>query len=465
MPASMQEFWKRLHDSQLLDAQSLADLQAEWQQQPAVATGLAADALAAWLIERGHLSRYQADVLLVGESGPFDFGDYRIHSPFVPTHSPPGWETAFHGQHRATGYPVLLRFLTQADVPNFTAWQTLVRQIERDRRLTHPYLVQIWELLDLSHYRVLVTDDVPESSLAATLSAGQTISAGEAAELIRQLSQVLAYLHQNHRQHGALDARYVWLGPSGSQLLLAPPQLAEPNLPAAEDLDRLIQLAEELAVRGAAGTPADPLAEVVQSLRRQQRQAVEQAGLRPLSSGDPAPPNPAADAARTALAAALNARRVRLRAAAEQFPNLHVTTTRHLSAGSPQADLPLPAVVEQPTPAMSGTRRKRQTLPMTAAVGLWAVALLGLGGYVWFWSNRTYHPVPGGRSLASRAPRRADPSRGARRRADSLGLAHRGTNATAGGATTADPMLVGRSTCCAAGTVPGPPAPRVAGAV
>jgi hypothetical protein len=68
------EFWQSLVTVRLLDAETAGCLRAECP----VAGVDAAKAAAAWLVDRGSLTRWQAKRLAAGDQGPFVVGDYRL---------------------------------------------------------------------------------------------------------------------------------------------------------------------------------------------------------------------------------------------------------------------------------------------------------------------------------------------------------------------------------------------------
>jgi len=80
MPApTAEEFWQSLVRTRLFSADAADRLGTEWGALPPAAAGDgSASAIAAWLVRRGALSRWQAKQLTTGGTGPFFLGPYRL---------------------------------------------------------------------------------------------------------------------------------------------------------------------------------------------------------------------------------------------------------------------------------------------------------------------------------------------------------------------------------------------------
>ena len=78
MPApTPDEFWQSLVSTRLLDAATTARLRADHAGSEPVGAG-DVKAIAAWLVGRGAITRWQAKRLVIGDRGPFLIGDYRL---------------------------------------------------------------------------------------------------------------------------------------------------------------------------------------------------------------------------------------------------------------------------------------------------------------------------------------------------------------------------------------------------
>ena len=100
-----EDFWSRVAASRLLDGPALSVLR-----RAAASAGLAAAApaaVAAWLVDRGALTPWQARRLLAGWQGPFFLGDYRL----LERHGRIGDAMPFSARHEPSGRAVGLLLL------------------------------------------------------------------------------------------------------------------------------------------------------------------------------------------------------------------------------------------------------------------------------------------------------------------------------------------------------------------
>src|SRR4051794_28524729 len=106
---SLSDFWKLLADSRLLPAAQVQRLATDFQTEkpPSEQTVKVA---AQWLMDLRAISRYQAQVLVAGKSGPFFFGDYKIYERIEKGRL----AGCFRAIHNASKYCVILRFATGA---------------------------------------------------------------------------------------------------------------------------------------------------------------------------------------------------------------------------------------------------------------------------------------------------------------------------------------------------------------
>src|SRR5262245_56639708 len=104
---SIPEFWQLAQTSGLIGPEHIESLQGQFEQIRGAATRGNSRTLGEWLIDRGALSRFQCDVLLLGQPGPFQYGDYvlleRIERGRLAG--------LFRAVHRPTQHKVLLKFL------------------------------------------------------------------------------------------------------------------------------------------------------------------------------------------------------------------------------------------------------------------------------------------------------------------------------------------------------------------
>ena len=266
MSVSVTEFWDLLGDSRLVGADELQQLQTNYRQLKGVDQNDGSSLLAQWLVAEGSLTRYQGEVLRGGRSGPFLFGDYRI----TGRERSGRLAGAFSATYEPTGYPVLLHFLTGASVQHKPRWKALAQQAEIARRMVHPNLSRVYELLDLVTYKLVVLEPLEGQSLAELLDGGKRLSEQDACRIARFVANGLILLHASGQVHGEVRPENIWITPAGQVQLLQPP-LARPfDRPPGEftppsgaadprQLATADYLAPELAQPGAVGTAQSDL--------------------------------------------------------------------------------------------------------------------------------------------------------------------------------------------------------------
>lgn len=209
------KFWSLLVESGLADEARCRQWQVEYRR---AAIGAEADtptAIAAWLIERKYLTKYQARTLLEGTAGPFVYGPYVIsertkQAPF------PHCYGAFHSQ---TNYAVWLQFLG-ADI--LSAPEKLVAVESRVVplcSLDHPSLHRWFEYQVIGSYRFLVMEPLEGGPLSAALAKGR-LNLHRACWIGQQLAEALAALHSAGLVHGHVRLDQVWINQRGRASLL-----------------------------------------------------------------------------------------------------------------------------------------------------------------------------------------------------------------------------------------------------
>lgn len=262
MSVSVSEFWNLLAESRLCTAERLDQHKNAYAKLKGVEQNGSATILAQWLVAEGALSRYQSDVLRGGRSGPFQFDDYRV----TGRHRSGRLAGNFSAVHVPTGHAVLLHFLTGKSVQDARRWRDAAQQAEIARRLAHPNLSRVHELLDLVTYKLVVLEEPQGQTLAEVLGGGNRLSEADACRIARFAAAGLARLHHSKQVYGEVRPENIWITPAGQVQLLQPP-LGRPfdQKPGAFDYsggggDRrqlavVDYLAPELAAPGADATP------------------------------------------------------------------------------------------------------------------------------------------------------------------------------------------------------------------
>ena len=244
MALTVQEFWQSIVASGLHDEEScrrLADRFAGARESGQIARGVS---LPEWMLAQQAMTRYQAKVLLAGTPGPFVYGDYLVTDRLEGA----GQAGVFRAIHRPTDVHVCLMFLSGAMLAEPGAVALLAEQtaiVAAASRPT-PHLTHCHMLVDLGTYKFFVIDDLPPATLAERLVGGAPMRPTEAMNVIHQVAQGLARLHEARLVHGAIRPDRIWMSETGAARLTAFPLARDPlavvglhvaleDLPAAAD--------------------------------------------------------------------------------------------------------------------------------------------------------------------------------------------------------------------------------------
>lgn len=228
---SIPDFWKLVAQSQLYSSEQCRKLHRLYSEHHAGSPPDRTPALAQWLVDRKYLTRYQAKVLLAGRAGPFFYGDYKIRERI----SDGPLTGAFRAHHVPTKHPVLLAFLTGAELQDPQHWQQVRGWCTAVCGLRHPHLHRWYACAEEGSYRFLVTEELPGQSLSE-LAAGGRLPVSRACWLVQQLAEAAGQVHQR----GWIVAprpSLAWVSPSNvAKLMLFSLSPATTLAPDAEDV-------------------------------------------------------------------------------------------------------------------------------------------------------------------------------------------------------------------------------------
>lgn len=206
MSLSIVDFWKLVRQSKLLSGDQCQKFHSEFARNPAGENS--GPALADWLVGKNVISRYQAKVLLAGQPGPFEYGEYRVYDR-IESGRLGGW---FRAVHAATAHPVLLQFQSGPGAQDAAAWAALAAEVEMSSGLVSAYLQQWHEAANLGSFKFLVSEDLRGGTLEERLATGR-IAPPEAARLGMMTALALVQMHAAGRMHGDLRPGNLWLQP------------------------------------------------------------------------------------------------------------------------------------------------------------------------------------------------------------------------------------------------------------
>ncbi|PQO26704.1 hypothetical protein C5Y96_19660 [Blastopirellula marina] len=253
------DFWKLILESGLMTKEACKPLHDQYQQ---TANNGDARALATWLVKGGHLTTYQARLLLAGRAKAINIGEYQIterleEGPLQGTYA---------GKHTGSGHPVWLHPIApeiQADSVRFP----IVQQMCKLRSsVPHPHLIRCFHLRQGSKRSYLVTEQLDGNLLAESRPGeGVPIPTPDCARLVRQAALGATQIHSQGMVLGDLTMNQLWLEPTGNLKLLHLPVRPVEAIPwsdeaQAERLNALANVAApELQQAGAAPTKLSDL--------------------------------------------------------------------------------------------------------------------------------------------------------------------------------------------------------------
>ena len=203
---TLTEFWQLAAASGLIGPQQMTLLVDEFQQLRGAAARGNTRTLCEWLIDRRALTRFQCDVLLLGQSGPFRYGDYVIWDRINQGRL----RKLFRAVHVPTGQRVLLKFLSGPAAGDPQLLASIAATAAVWREIDSEHLCPCFELLDLGLYKFLVVEDREGRSAAEQLRAQGRMAPAEACAAAESVALGLAELHRRGMVHGDVRPENVW---------------------------------------------------------------------------------------------------------------------------------------------------------------------------------------------------------------------------------------------------------------
>jgi serine/threonine-protein kinase len=165
-----------------------ADLQGVLKQMPEVTRGRL---IARALVERGLLTRFQAERLLVGRTSGFHLGQYRILDQLGRG----GMGRVFKAEHRTMGRTVALKVLSASLVDADRAEDLFLREVRAAAQLAHPNIVTAYDANQVDGRFYLVMEFVDGPNLDQLVRKQGPLGVGLACDYIRQVAAGLQCAH------------------------------------------------------------------------------------------------------------------------------------------------------------------------------------------------------------------------------------------------------------------------------
>lgn len=165
--------------------------------------------LGEYLVELGHLNRWQAEQLRQGRT-KFNLGSYRIVDAIG--HGGMGW--VFKGEHELLGRVEAIKVLPKTQT-NPVSITNFLREIRAQAQLDHPNLVRLSYADQDGDTYFLVTEYVPGSDLRRLVHYNGPMSQEKAAVLISQAASALAHAHSCGMIHRDVKPGNILITPDG----------------------------------------------------------------------------------------------------------------------------------------------------------------------------------------------------------------------------------------------------------
>jgi serine/threonine-protein kinase len=147
--------------------------------------------LARALVERGLLTRFQAERLLVGRTAGFQLGQYRILEQLGRG----GMGRVFKAEHRAMRRIVALKVLAAELLSTERAVELFLHEVRAAGRLVHPNIVTAYDANEAGGRYYLVLEYVDGPNLSQLVRAQGPLPVGLACDYVRQVAAGLECAH------------------------------------------------------------------------------------------------------------------------------------------------------------------------------------------------------------------------------------------------------------------------------
>jgi len=250
------ELWQLLVRTRLLEPNAAAALRAEHAAAPPTAAGDGSvKAIAGWLMSRGAITRWQAKRLLIGDTGPFFVGDYRL----LERHEREGDGLLFTARHEPSGRLVAVMLLSAKRCRDRDAWTSIVERTTAAHGTTDPMTSRTWSLEQQDGVKFVVCELVSGTKVADELERLGPLPPQEAGVLAWQIAKAVGEMHSRGAVHGHLSLDVLRREPppaggaerNGRVRLLQFPLAGDPHAvspaPAAGDEEGLARLGRRVA--------------------------------------------------------------------------------------------------------------------------------------------------------------------------------------------------------------------------
>ena len=172
--------------------------------------------LAAFLVRKRVLTKFQAMQLLAGRTGGFRLGRYTIREGLREDRV----GMTFLADDGGTGQPVAVKVLPTDRVADGTAYRPFLAEVRAAARVSHATVARVLDLGLARNTHYVVTEYVAAPTLDKVVADGGPLSPNRAAQVIAQAAVGLAHAHAAGLVHRDVKPQNLALLPDGRVKLL-----------------------------------------------------------------------------------------------------------------------------------------------------------------------------------------------------------------------------------------------------
>jgi eukaryotic-like serine/threonine-protein kinase len=166
------------------------------------------------LVQKGFLTKFQAELLLIGRSSGFVLGQYRI----IDLLGRGGMGRVFKAEHVAMGRVVALKVLAPQHTKTEKARELFMREVRAAGTLMHPNIVTAHDANEVDGRHYLVMEYIDGPNLDQLVRERGTLPVGLACDIIRQAASGLQYAYEKGMVHRDIKPSNILLQRSGISL-------------------------------------------------------------------------------------------------------------------------------------------------------------------------------------------------------------------------------------------------------
>jgi serine/threonine-protein kinase len=213
MAISVEQFIERLTESGLLSAADLSQLQDSL---PPERQPKDVQQLAQVLVQRGKLTKYQAQAVYQGKTKGLVFGQYVVLDKLGEG----GMGVVLKAQHRRMKRTVAIKVLSSGAMKQAGAVQRFHREVEAAAKLSHPNIVTAYDADEHQGMHYLAMEYVEGRDLATIVKDSGPLGVQRAAECILQAARGLQYAHGRGIVHRDIKPGNLLLDKEGTVKIL-----------------------------------------------------------------------------------------------------------------------------------------------------------------------------------------------------------------------------------------------------